>query len=333
MGSILNIEKIKMRYFRKIVAVCMIGAIVGCGGNRRGGVKPFVNSESHGKKINRGGVVGYVEGEKIYFDDLRDQLIEAGGGEIFVEVVLDRLIENELKMKNLEVTDQDIQWERDLMMTGIDGDRHHAARLFEEFQQRRGVGEVRLVNTLKRNAGLRKLVAGSVKLNDATIKERFELLYGQKKVLRMILREELKGIKSVLKRLEDGENFIDLAVQLSEDTPSAERGGLLSAISVQDKSYPLAVRDVAKRIKVGELSGVIALDGKYAVFHCEEILPAKKIDFNSVKAEVEKNVRREIEAMKMQILVKGLIQDAEVMVFDGGVKSGWDYQMKLMKQK
>ena len=321
-----------MKKWMRCVMVGLVLGFVGCDGPR-GGVDAVVQNDRGEIVRDRGGLVGYVDGEKIYFDDIRDQLVEAGGGDVIVEVVLDRLIANALKKAGLSVWEKEIAWERKLVMEGIHEDQHQAARLFEALQLQRGIGDVRFAKTLRRNASLRKLVAGKVVVSEEAIRQRYGLQYGPRQVVRMIMKGDLDAINAVLGKLKGGGDFSGIAVAESDDKPSAERGGLLSGISAFDTSYSQGIREAVGGLKVGELSGVTEVIGGYAIFRCERMIEAKKIGLEDAREAIAWEVRRELEGRKMQTLVKGLIGEAEVMIFDGGVKAGWEYQMKLMKRR
>ncbi len=192
--------------------------------------------------------VAYVRGEAIRREALSEPLMEAAGGEVFAELVLDRLINDELEQAGLTLTEQDLQAERQRVLNTLADDKNEAARLLRELRQRRGLGKVRFEHMLRRNAGLRKLVADQVTVSEAAIQQEFRRRYGEKYRARILVVPSLQKASKLRDRLLAGDaSFSDLAAMHSTDA-SADRGGLLSPISPADPSYPQSIREALQRL-------------------------------------------------------------------------------------
>ena len=101
--------------------------------------------------------VVFLDGAPVHWGDLRVALVEARGGEILAEELLDRLISRRLDHRGFSVTSELIVKEKDLLAVTLDDDPDQAQRLLDELRQHRGLKTNRFNKLLKRNAGLRLL--------------------------------------------------------------------------------------------------------------------------------------------------------------------------------
>ena len=314
-----------MKYFQILIALIITFPLTACH-NR----KPNPSAKANTEKKE---IVAFLGNTPIYFSDLKKQLIEAAGGQVLVEVILDNLIKKDLARQGKIITPEDIQKEKKLILTQIHPNVHQAARLFDQFQQSRGIGQVRFAKTLRRNAALRKIIPPIKPITQKDISDRFKLIYGEKKTVRMIVLPDLQKARQILNKLKKGADFATLAANQSIDNPSAQRGGLLSPLSIWDLSYPVAVRLAVSKLKPHQISHAVVVDAGYAIFRCEKINPPQKITLQTVKSKIENQLQHERQAQKMQMKVKQLLANAHIMVNYRPLNLGWKYQMKLMKQQ
>lgn len=259
--------------------------------------------------------IAIVGGKAAGWGELRGAMIEAAGGDVLGEYVLDRQITAELGSRGLSVSDKDVDAEKSIMLSQLSTDKDQAARLLEQLRERMRLGPHRFDAFLRRYAGLRKLVAEQVKVTDAMVRQAYEDRAAEQSVCRMILAESLRDAAAVRKRLDAGESFIDLAIALSKDS-SRNQGGLLPPIAPHDPTYPTAITGTASKLAVGEVSAPIALDGGFAILKCERKLRPESVPFDKAQEELRREVRLNLERSMMQRQARLLLERADVTVLN-----------------
>lgn len=267
------------------------------------------------EKGEKGEIVVIIGGNPTRWEALRPLLVEAGGGDVISEYVLDARIADELRSRNMEVTEEDTRNEKAIMLARLSPDPDQAVRLLERRRDRFNLGPRRFDAFLRRYAGLRKLVAGEVVVNDVLVRQAYEQRYTEQTVCRMVMVENLRQAAEVKRRAEAGESFTDLAIELSSD-PSRNQGGLLPPISPHDPTFPTAITGTAPKLAVGEVSDPIALEGGFAILRCERKIPADPLPFEQVADEVRRDVRLGLERSLMDRKARVLMDEAEVTVLN-----------------
>ncbi len=111
------------------------------------------------------------------------------------------------------------------------------------------------------------------------------------------LRDEAKvRMDKVMKELEDGVDFAEVAKKYSEDAGSAEKGGDLGFVykGMLDKQYDAAVA----KLKPGEVSPVVESPYGFHVIKLNETKPSEMAKFEEVKGSVQNHLFTE-EAKKI----------------------------------
>ncbi len=279
--------------------------------------------------------VAFVEGRPITVNDLQTPVYEAAGGQILAEMVLDRRIERKLTERGITLAGSQIIAEKDALLKTLDaGNEDQATRLLRELRRRRGLGDQRFEQLLKRNAGLRALVAEQVQINDALIQQQHQLQYGAKYEIRLITVESLAEAGEIARKARGGAagaavTFPELAIRHSTDA-SRTQGGLLAPISPVDESWPEALRKVVVTLNVGSVSDPVALERGFAIIKLERKVEAQPIQLEPVRAELTARVRRNAERLLMQQLARTLLTEADVLVADRVLRESWTQQKELM---
>lgn len=266
--------------------------------------------------------VALASGQPIRRSDLQPLLLEIGGLDALTEVVLDLRLEAEAARAGIAITDQDLAAERSLLQTTLSPDPDTAVRLVDSFRTTRGLGPVRFEALLRRNALLRRLVQVDVEILDTAIRAQHEALHGEKRQARIITVADLPTAEVAVRRLQAGESFADVAVEVSTDS-SAARGGLLQPITQSDSSYPRALRDALWSLDLGAVSGPIMLEESLAIIRHEKIIPADGVALEEVRDEVEKQARRSQERILMEELARRLIREADLTILDAELDRQW----------
>lgn len=133
----------------------------------------------------------------------------------------------------------------------------------------------------------RREVQPKVTVSDAEVEERFrsEGWGRQLKVAHIFTRTRQRG-EEALAALGRGQSFAAVAQRLSEDPPSAERGGEMPYYYGRANATR-AVRDALFRLQVGQVSGLVPIGKGFEIF---KVLDERRVEF----AKVESKVRQEL---------------------------------------
>jgi foldase protein PrsA len=264
-----------------------------------------------------------VEGRIVDWGELQPLLNEAAGADVLAEVILDRMLARELHDAGILITAEDVDAERALFYETLSDDPDVAARLARQVRARQGLGPTRLDRLLKRNAALRALVRDRVEINDEAVRGMYDIVHGPKRQARLIIAPTLNDAQAAINRVNAGELFADVAVDVSTDT-SAARGGLLEPISRADASYPQAMREALWALAPGEVSRPVFLSDSYAVLSLIRVVDGDGADPFAVRPDLERLVRLNQERILMDNLARRLLTEASVTIIDKNVKWSWD---------
>jgi parvulin-like peptidyl-prolyl isomerase len=171
---------------------------------------------------------------------------------------------------------------------------------------------------------LRALVSEQVEVTDAMVRAEYDLHFGERFRVRLITASTMADAQRALDAVRGGRSFADVAATMSTDAASAQRGGLLDAISPHDPTYPLALRRVLSDLEVGDLSPVIPIDASCAVMQMVERLAASTTSIDRVRGDLEQTVRLGQERLLMDNLARDLLTSAEIVVLDPALHDGWE---------
>jgi peptidyl-prolyl cis-trans isomerase C len=132
------------------------------------------------------------------------------------------------------------------------------------------------------------------------------------RLTKMINSEAKEKISSLLKKVQAGEDFADLAKRFSEDEASRESGGSLG--DLHPGSTLPEISEQMTKLKEGETSGIIESKFGYHILKLDEIIPSKLIPFAETKADIM-NLLLKMETQKLfTIYVEDLGNQAKIEV-------------------
>jgi hypothetical protein len=267
-------------------------------------------------------------GHQVAWEELRPIMAEASGGVALQEVVLERLLETQLRARGLNVSEADVAKEHrqliDAIVRDAGADPGDAERLLESVRRSRNLGDFRFKGLLWRNAALRKLVEDDVAVTESEVAQAFEIRHGPRYRVRVLvvptqqraaaLRDELVAVPPPL-----SPRFAQAAMTESSD-PSASRGGLLEPLSAADPGYPSSIREAARSLDIGEISGVLPVDRGFALLLVDERIPADGVSVSQVQDNILSQVRQRKERVAMDDLARRLLGEARITPMDRGLE-------------
>ena len=320
-------QRPSLRGGASLVAACALIAstLAACASTRDARQAPRADAEGAPRAVEaradntaRGDLVALVDGNAIEWRALRTPIVEAAGAVVLRDAVLDARLARRLAAEGRTVTAEMVERERELLLETLDADRERALDLLAGLTARQGLGPVRFEALLRRNAGLRAIVAKSVQLDQAGLDSMYDLRHGPKRVARVAVLASLAEAERFRADLAAGGragDFARLAVERSLDE-SAARGGLLAPIARRDPSYPETLRAAIYATAVGAVSEP-ALDGaRFFVVEVLEERPGDGVDPKSVEAESARYLRLSRERLLMDALARELSSLEGGTVFD-----------------
>ena len=301
---------------RVFIPALLPAAILGCapGASRvPTGAYPATTPQSAPVQTTAG-LVAIVDGEAVSFDDIRTALVESAGAAVLRDAVVDLRLAARLRVRGIAIGAADVERERTILLEALDSDRARAIELLGEIRRRQALGDVRFEALLRRNAGLRALIAGEVKLDEEGIEHVYDMLHGPKRTARLAVLASLSEAEALL-RDHATRDFAELAFERSIDETSA-RGGLLAPIARRDPSYPETLRAAIFATEVGKTSAPV-LDG--SKFYVVEIIAEKPADATTrevARARCERTLRLSRERLLRDALARELASSEGVTVFD-----------------
>ncbi len=273
--------------------------------------------------------VAYVDGKAVELGQLQQPLIEAAGGQVLAEWVLDTNLQQRLQERGVAIGSNEINAERELLLRSLSEDANQAQRLLEQLRETRGLGQQRFSQLLWRNAAMRALVDPEVEVSEGALRQAYDLIHGPRFEARLIVTPTPGQASQLARQARSGASFADLAIAHSTD-PSRAQGGLLPAISPVDATFPSGVRQALATLKPGEISDPVALEDGYAVLQLVRILPGGAVSFDDVKQDLTQRVRTQGQRMHMQRLARQILGQAKVTITDPALQASFSRQKQRL---
>ena len=151
------------------------------------------------------------------------------------------------------------------------------------------------------SVALKKLVGGKVAITDEDLQKGFESNYGERvEVLAIVLSDQRQARRSGRwpATTRPTPFFAELAEQYSIEPASRSNGGKVPPIRRYGGS-PM-IEEEAFKLKPGELSGIVAVDGQFIILRCLGRTKPVQIDFNRCEAScTSRTSRRRSSASQM----------------------------------
>jgi parvulin-like peptidyl-prolyl isomerase len=267
-----------------------------------------------GAALDDGGrIVATVAGEPITMNQLMPALIKAHGLTTLLQLVELDLAKQQAAQKHLTVTPADIEHERAVTLSHlfqqtddkIDGEIEDAqsahdtkrvkelqdeladqhAVLITQFLDNQHIAQSEFDTAMEINAYLRKIAEPTVKaaITDDVLHHAFNQQYGERVRVRYIQLHNMQQVAQVHARLKAGDDFGDIARDMSENVPSRELGGELPPFSEKDTNYPLRFRQAAFALKPGEISDPVEYENALYLIKMEQRIAPVAVKFDDVK--------------------------------------------------
>jgi len=286
-------------------------------------------NQSSTQTSSRQQIVAIINGFPITQARLQRDLGERVGKQALKDFVLDNQLEALLKDRQIQVTQDDLDFEEQLILGTTHSSLPDASRyeMLVAIKQSRGLGPNRYPRFLRRNAMLRKLAGDTPPPTQAQYLLAEQIAFGSQYSIRIFVSDSQFTTSSVRQQVlnapTESRRWI-LADVCSTDSihPSASRGGLINQLSRADPRYPLVLTDAIGLLEQNQISDVLATDSGFAFILLEQITPPENPtaeQLQSVRAQLTLRIQR----LVMQRLADELLANADVVVMDRALHWSW----------
>ena len=265
-----------------------------------------------------------VNGKEISTDRIVEVLLRGRG-----RGVLDNLISLELarqKTASEGITDfagiRADQMDRLLEDMAPGKAENEKQALLEYLLKSRGLTRKEFELIIERQGLLRRLVEDQVQFDQSQLEKEFQHLYGRKVEIRQLIVSNLRCMNQALTRRDGGEDFVQIIREMSEDQRSLAKDGLTGLFSSADEQVPEVVRQTALKMEqISQMSEPIHYQDEmgrdwWCLFRLERIAPAEAVEFDQVRAELERSARERQINQRMLQLQQQLQQEASIEIIN-----------------
>lgn len=254
-----------------------------------------------------GRVVAKADGVSVTEEELQKNLWRKYGSLVLRELLQQKLLEREAEKRGIVVTDAEVA---------------QALKRFRLTDNRENRQMVRTELVLEKLANLMAEVTES---EARRYYEQNKSLFQQPERVRVreITLESRENAEAIWKALQlrRGENFADLARHFSINPATRQRGGDMGVIPLRDLHPKL--QSAVKRLKVGEFSDPIEVDGEWVIIKLEAKFPEERKTFEQVREQVIARLKQQKAwQLKLELPAK-LLRQAKVQIFDPTLKENW----------
>lgn len=255
--------------------------------------------------------IAETENGSVTKDEFYEAMKEQSGSDVLKELIINEVLEDKYDVSDEEVDEQ------------IDELKEEIGDGFDDLLEQQGLNEEELRNDLKSNLLQQEALAEDIDISDDEIEDYYENMQTEIKA-RHILVEDEETAEKVLDKLDDGDDFADLAKEYSEDS-SAEDGGDIGFFTV-GQMVP-EFEEAAYKLDKDEVSEPV--QSEYG-FHIIEVLDKEDVDEDIGSLEDnEKEIRQNIVDQKVdpeeaQAKIQDLVEESDIKINDEDLENIFD---------
>ncbi|WP_101845056.1 peptidylprolyl isomerase [Halobacillus sp. Marseille-P3879] len=228
--------------------------------------------------------VATVNGEEIEKEDLYDLLVSQYGDEALDSLITSKIVQLEAEKNDIDVSQEDIDEEM-----AIYYDQYGGEEAFQSTLEESGVTIADFKEDLEEYLAMNQLLKDRISVTDEEKEAYFEenkesFNQPEQVTARHILTETKEEAQTVLDKLEEGEDFADLAAEYSTDDTTSESGGDLGTFG--EGEMVEAFDKAAFSMEAGEVSDPVETEYGFHIIEVTDRTDAKEAVYEDVEEEV-----------------------------------------------
>ena len=237
-----------------------------------------------GEKVEND-VLATVGDTEILYTDLADQLIELQGKDTLETMITNEIVKQEAEKAKVEVSEEDIDTEYENYINYYGGEES-----FNSMLQMYGMTADDIRKDIENSLLTEKVIASTIEVKDDELKTYFDenaanYETSAEVAAKHILVETEEDAKSVLDRLNKGEEWDALAAEMSTDKSNKDKGGDLGFFG--EGVMVEAFQTAAFAQEVGTISEPVQTDYGFHIINVYDKKEAKAAVFEDVKDKVK----------------------------------------------
>ncbi|MFS0752239.1 peptidylprolyl isomerase [Oceanobacillus sp. 1P07AA] len=249
-------------------------------------------------------IVAETEAGNITKEEFYEELKDVNGESMLQQLVTVKVLED-----NYEVTDEELEEEIATMKEGFPSEEDFNTTVEQQFGGEEQLREIMYVSMLQEKAA-----AEDIEITEEDLKELYDRKNTEVQAQHILLENE-EDVAEVQQKIEDGEDFGELAKEYSVDTGSAENGGDLGYFSAgamvpefEEAAYSLEAGEISEPVQSSHGTHIIKVND---VREKEESIG----EFEDVKKELEREILlSRVDQTQIQEKINKLIQDSDVKI-------------------
>ncbi|MDY6827443.1 MAG: peptidylprolyl isomerase [Bacillota bacterium] len=256
--------------------------------------------------------VAVVNGEEITRDELFETMYSLSGTEALDELVTRKLIEQEAVEKGIVISDENIDAE---IKAIVDENFNGSQEEFQSVLEYYGITMEALRNDTRLNILIEKLAEQRIDTSEEKARQFFADnpdLFNQPEEIeaRHILVETEEEAAEVVARLNEGEDFAELAKEYSTDQSNKDEGGYLGYFERGEMVEQFET--VAFNLGVGEISEPVVTEFGYHIVEILDRREEEKAVYEEIRDEVFEMMTDEQMNEEINLILQELHEKAEI---------------------
>lgn len=238
--------------------------------------------------------VAAAGGQEITERQWVDELKKKHGTQVLMEMINHIVVNKEAASLGIKVSDEEVDQELGRVIAGYGSEEQY----YTQMQTELGLTRMEVREETIYRLTLQAIATAGITISDDTvdryIEENRENLQPKRQMqLSMIELSTYKAAERVMDRLEQGEDFAELAKALSIHEESRSQGGSLGTVEEDDPFWPKELLETAAGLDPGDIAGPFQTDDGYAVIRLEQKTDPTPLDEQGLRTQVRQQLALE----------------------------------------